>query len=231
MQLFDFACHRCGHCCRVGSGHVWVKPADVPRMAAVKGVSAEAFTRSYVKQVGARLSLREKTDGSCCMLEGNSHCSIYADRPDQCSRFPYWDAILNGGEALEMAASYCPGLDVYPDAETARRVLLEFSEMLSEWPVPHSESSMEWGEASSLEVDHAILWGTEAPDVFSKPVAQPLFCRGVSSEQQATARRRFQVFAQQHQYPWSYGEWRELFQRRLNGWNKRGGLCMLSQGR
>ena len=111
---FRFDCHRCGHCCRVGHGRVWIEEAELPHLAAARSMSAEAFTQWHVVRVGRRLSLREGPNGSCSLLEGLSDCSVYESRPEQCRSFPFWPAILDGGDALLAASDYCPGIELLP---------------------------------------------------------------------------------------------------------------------
>jgi Fe-S-cluster containining protein len=114
-----FRCTACGRCCGGQPGFVWVKPSEIERMAKQKGMTAEAFTRLYVRRVGERLSLREKANGDCVMLEG-SKCSVYANKPGPCSTFPFWDEVLESKESWESSAADCPGMnqgDLYSAAE------------------------------------------------------------------------------------------------------------------
>jgi len=113
---FDFACRRCGNCCRAGHGRVWFEPEELPAMAAARGMEEQAFAALHVTRVGERLSLREGPHGRCSLLEGLNECSVYEARPEQCRSFPYWPAILEGGPALERAAAYCRDLRPRPPA-------------------------------------------------------------------------------------------------------------------
>ena len=71
---FRFHCHRCGHCCTAGEGHVWLEEGEVERLAAHHGCTPEAFERSHVRVVPdpvdgrLRASLLER-DGRCSLLE------------------------------------------------------------------------------------------------------------------------------------------------------------------
>lgn len=109
---FVFACHRCGHCCRVGHGRVRIREEDLEPLARARGATVAAFAARYVVRRDDGLELRELWDGRCCMLEGLHDCAVYAARPEQCRSFPYWPGILAGGDALLQAASYCPGIEL-----------------------------------------------------------------------------------------------------------------------
>src|SRR5437763_200032 len=110
-----FRCTACGACCTGAPGHVWVDSSDIRRMAKHKGMTPEAFARLYVRQVGDRLSLKERDNGDCVMLEGRK-CSVYAVKPVPCSTFPFWDEVVETKEAWDATAAKCPGMgrgDVY----------------------------------------------------------------------------------------------------------------------
>src|SRR5438445_9078594 len=114
-----FRCTACGACCTGAPGHVWVDSADIRRMAKHKGMTPEAFARLYVRQVGDRLSLKERDNGDCVMLEGKK-CSVYAVKPVPCSTFPFWDEVVGTKEAWDATAAKCPGMgrgDVYSEGE------------------------------------------------------------------------------------------------------------------
>ncbi|MEZ6014342.1 MAG: YkgJ family cysteine cluster protein [Planctomycetota bacterium] len=120
---FTFGCHRCGHCCSHGSGHVWLAAGEVERLAARLGATPEAFRARYVTHVlrpetGAlEESLRERPDGRCPLLEGANECSVYTDRPAHCASFPYWPSVLADPAGFQRAAEVCPGIRVEPTPE------------------------------------------------------------------------------------------------------------------
>ena len=114
-----FRCTACGACCTGEPGHVWVDSRDVRRMAKHRGMTPEAFARLYVRQLGDRLSLKEKANGDCVMLE-NRKCSVYEVKPTPCSTFPFWDGVVETKAAWDQTAETCPGMnrgDVYSEGE------------------------------------------------------------------------------------------------------------------
>jgi Fe-S-cluster containining protein len=127
---FGFHCHRCGHCCSGGEGRVWLEEVEIEPLARRLGLDSETFARGYVRSVFdaergvQRLALRERNEGAggaCILLEGSNHCTVYADRPQQCRSFPYWPSVLTDEAAFERARSICPGIaPLVPDEVRAR---------------------------------------------------------------------------------------------------------------
>ena len=125
---FRFSCHRCGHCCTGGEGHVWLEDGESEAMAAALGMDHEAFERLHVRAVPdprepgrLRRSLREQDEGRggrCTLLEGQNHCSVYDARPAHCSTFPYWPSVMETEDGFEAARGTCPGIRLEPDEET-----------------------------------------------------------------------------------------------------------------
>jgi Fe-S-cluster containining protein len=98
---------------------VWVTTAEVRRLAKAKGLSPDAFSKKYVRRVGGRLSLRERENGDCVMLEGKK-CSVHEVKPKQCVTYPFWTEVVDRPSDWEAEAKKCPGIgsgDLYTEAE------------------------------------------------------------------------------------------------------------------
>ena len=78
----------------------------------------EVFRRRFVRQVGARQSLVEYSDGDCIFLDPQKrNCMVYDARPIQCRTWPFWDGNLQSPATWAQAAEGCPGCNrgtVYP---------------------------------------------------------------------------------------------------------------------
>lgn len=94
-NLQDFACARCGNCCR-GEGYVRVTPADVSRMAAHLQMSVTEFIEKFTEEPEIKeqadagdLWLKDKpgTEQDCIMLHNNL-CIVHPAKPVQCVGFP-----------------------------------------------------------------------------------------------------------------------------------------------
>lgn len=119
-----FRCTACGKCCTGEPGYVWVRTDDVVRMAGARGMTVEAFTAKFVRKVGDRLSLKERHNGDCVMLE-DGKCTVYGAKPTQCSTFPFWEGVLESPQTWAETAEKCPGMnhgDVYdvPDIDVLK---------------------------------------------------------------------------------------------------------------
>lgn len=81
-------CERCTACCK-WPGDVRIEDDEIPRMAAFLGITEEEFLQIYTRLRTNRqgLSLIEKPNHECIMLDGNS-CRIHPVKPAQCAGFP-----------------------------------------------------------------------------------------------------------------------------------------------
>jgi Fe-S-cluster containining protein len=96
-------CLQCGECCRI-RGFVRLRPDEIDRIAEFLGLPTGAFTERYTRLALNRsgLELKEKRNGECIFLNGNS-CTIHPVKPVQCKSFPaYWN--YPGAEEI------CPAL-------------------------------------------------------------------------------------------------------------------------
>jgi len=102
-----FECARCGACCGGEEGNIWITDADVERMAKLIDTAVQEFRARYVKDVGARKSLKEKPNGDCVMYENG--CRVYEVRPAQCASWPFWLGNLGSEDEWRGIAARCPG--------------------------------------------------------------------------------------------------------------------------
>ena len=124
-----FTCTQCGDCCTGAPGHVWITNEEIAAMAAVLGMEEAAFEDAYVRQVGARKSLTERTGGDCVLLDATSrHCTVYSARPRQCRTWPFWDSNLKTPADWRQTCEVCPGsgqgtLHSLDEIESQRKVV------------------------------------------------------------------------------------------------------------
>jgi Fe-S-cluster containining protein len=112
-QGLRFECQPgCTECCRQ-QGFVYLTEADLPRMAAFVGMTAQAFERKYVFRTRNRMRLRVPRDSQCHFLV-NDGCSIHPAKPTQCRIFPFWPELVESRSEWKKTARYCPGMGKGP---------------------------------------------------------------------------------------------------------------------
>jgi Fe-S-cluster containining protein len=108
-----FDCRRCSRCCGGGPGYVFLTKADLERLLGRLGLDFPSFFKKYCTTVdtglGMALSLRETPDYDC-ILWGGKGCSVYEDRPVQCSTYPFWASVLESRRGWEEESASCPGI-------------------------------------------------------------------------------------------------------------------------
>jgi hypothetical protein len=105
-----FECQGCGRCCGGAPGFVWVGEDDLSLLAAHVGLDAAEFRRLYVRRTWRGLTLREKANYDCVMLDGGGRCQVYPVRPIQCRTWPFWPTNLSSPAAWSEAARRCRGI-------------------------------------------------------------------------------------------------------------------------
>lgn len=105
-----FTCTQCGDCCSGAPGFVWVTDDDIRQIAEYKGLSLGEMRIHHLRQVGARVSLREFPNGDCTFLDSRTRkCTVYPVRPAQCQTWPFWNSNLATAEDWQAAETVCPG--------------------------------------------------------------------------------------------------------------------------
>ena len=99
-------CLQCGACCRNYSPRF--KTPDIKRISRLLKMKESIFIETY---------LRLDNDGDyvaksapCPFLGEDNYCSIYADRPSDCHRFPYTDedVLIDRPVITLKNSSFCP---------------------------------------------------------------------------------------------------------------------------
>lgn len=89
-EVSEFACHRCGNCCR-GEGDVVLTAEDVVALAGELGLSEAAFLASHTRRrEDGATCLIDQGDPlqSCVFLAADNSCRVHAVKPEQCRGFP-----------------------------------------------------------------------------------------------------------------------------------------------
>lgn len=110
-----YQCDRCTACCK-WPGDVRVEDDEIEAIAAFVGMETQAFIDQYTRLRTNRsgLSLIEKENHECIMLEGNA-CRINPVKPEQCRgfpnkwNFPGWQQVCEA-KAIPMQKAKAMGL-------------------------------------------------------------------------------------------------------------------------
>lgn len=110
-----YVCQRCTACCK-WPGDVRIEDDEIAPIAAHLQLSETEFLDRYTRLRSNRqgLSLLEKDNHECIMLEGNS-CLIHAVKPSQCAgfpnkwNFPGWQQVCEA-KAMPMSEAKARGL-------------------------------------------------------------------------------------------------------------------------
>jgi len=87
MAIFH-ECQRCTACCR-WPGDVRLGDGEVARLATCTGMTEVEFIQRFacISHDHRGLSLEEKPDGSCVVLDGHA-CAVQPVKPQQCRAIP-----------------------------------------------------------------------------------------------------------------------------------------------
>lgn len=124
-----FECTQCGDCCTGAPGYVWVTNQEIAALATALGLDCDTFEAQYVRQVGARKSLKEFPNGDCVLFDSQTRrCTVYAARPRQCRTWPFWESNLRTPADWQHTCQVCPGsgrgrLYTLEEIEDLRRVI------------------------------------------------------------------------------------------------------------
>ena len=103
------ACNACGgKCCTGSSGYIWATPDEIQAMADSLGLTFAEFATRYTHRVNGQFSLNEvqRPQGDYACVFFDKGCKIYAQRPEQCRTFPFWNRFKR---EPRLVTSSCPG--------------------------------------------------------------------------------------------------------------------------
>ena len=101
-------CLRCGACCTVEPGTIYVSHEEIVPLAAHLRLSVDDFIQQYLYPFKDSYSIGEHADGRCLFYEDG--CRIYPVRPKQCRTFPFWVSILRSEARWDSIRRACPGI-------------------------------------------------------------------------------------------------------------------------
>ncbi len=106
-----FKCTECGKCCGGAPGYVWLTNSDIQRLSEHLNISEDELIKKYCRQVGNRISLKERAVNYNCIFLVDSRCSVYEGRPTQCRTYPFWGKNVASKRAWEETSLECEGIN------------------------------------------------------------------------------------------------------------------------
>ncbi len=107
-----FTCLRCGKCCAIKDGVVYITANDVQSISSFLGISREKFMCCYTRRDDKHRVLKDFPNGQCIFYCAEQGCSIYPVRPAQCKAFPFWKSNLRSKQSWDSCATDCPGMNI-----------------------------------------------------------------------------------------------------------------------
>ena len=108
MKAFD--CKKCGKCC-YGKWGIHVDADERERIARFLGMSPASFKEEYCREKHDRVYIKTGPDNFCVFFNKEKQCLIHPVKPETCSQWPYYPAIVKDEHTWEGAKNACPGIN------------------------------------------------------------------------------------------------------------------------
>ena len=105
-----FECQMCGECC-YGKGGIFVKKHEIENIACFLGIETKDFISRYCETTHNRFHIKTGEDGYCIFLVKGAGCLIHPVKPEICSLWPFYPAIIKDIDNWKMAQDACPGIN------------------------------------------------------------------------------------------------------------------------
>lgn len=112
----NFKCKEgCVDCCANESGFVFLSSRDIEHIAKATALTIqqaiEVYTRVFVSDSKERFRVLKEYSNNKCIFLTDKGCSIYPDRPIQCSTYPFWPRVLASMATWCAEEVMCPGIN------------------------------------------------------------------------------------------------------------------------
>jgi hypothetical protein len=108
-----FECKQCGECC-YGEGGILLQQEEIERIADFLSLSLESFIAHHTENRYGRLYIRTAPSGYCAFFDPDRQCLIHPVKPQPCSLWPFYPALVKDKATWNHAKEGCPGIN--PDA-------------------------------------------------------------------------------------------------------------------
>lgn len=108
MKAFD--CKKCGKCC-YGEWGIHVNADEHHRIARFLSITTESFKARYCHEKHGRVYIKTGPDNFCIFFNKEKQCLIHPVKPETCSQWPFYPALVKDEHTWEGARDACPGLN------------------------------------------------------------------------------------------------------------------------
>lgn len=108
MSKINFSCKKCGYCCK--RGFVYLTKEEIKNIALFLKLNIKKFIEIYTENILWLGRVLKFEKNKCVFLNKNNLCLIYEARPLQCSKFPYWDWLIEKKNWQNEIKDYCNGI-------------------------------------------------------------------------------------------------------------------------
>jgi len=108
-----FECKKCGECC-YGEGGIHLQPEEIEKIADFLGLTEDSFIALHCEERHARLYVRSASNSYCVFFDQDQQCLIHPVKPQPCSLWPFYPALVKDRANWNYAKEGCPGIN--PDA-------------------------------------------------------------------------------------------------------------------
>ena len=105
-----FECRMCGQCC-YGEGGVFLKKEEIGPISRFLGISKEIFLERYCEKRNGKDYISSGDDNYCVFFDKGKQCLIHTVKPERCSSWPFYPALLDDEDNWRLAQDACPGIN------------------------------------------------------------------------------------------------------------------------
>lgn len=105
-----FTCRMCGNCC-YGEGGIYLTKEEIDTISNFLKIDSEEFLSQYCEKKHGRIYIGTGPLNFCIFFYKGKGCMIHPVKPERCSLWPYYLAIIKDKDNWDLAKYACPGIN------------------------------------------------------------------------------------------------------------------------